>query len=291
MIYFYWIGKKRNAEIENIKKIIGGIRKNELQDSTQIRLGQHLQNLENEIKEMFVKNKTDIEYLKKLERIRTEFLGNVSHELRNPIFAIQGYIETLHDGAIDDPQVNKHFLEKATEHTINLSNLLNDLIDISMIESGEMRLSYRYFDINDFLQMIVEQFKTLANSKSLNLIFHPCQENLKLFGDKNKLKQALDNLITNAIKYTEKGKVEIIVEEEKKFGRIIIRDTGIGIPEEDLDRIFERFYRVDKARSREVGGTGLGLAIVKHIIEAHSSKISVKSKVGEGSEFSFTLKK
>ena len=160
-----------------------------------------------------------------------------------------------------------------------------------MIESGEMRLSYRYFDINDFLQMIVDQFKTLADSKNLNLIYHPCRENLKLFGDKNKLKQALDNLITNAIKYTEKGKVEVTVEEEKKFGRIIIRDTGIGIPDEDLDRIFERFYRVDKARSREVGGTGLGLAIVKHIIEAHSSKISVRSKVGEGSEFSFTLKK
>jgi two-component system phosphate regulon sensor histidine kinase PhoR len=123
------------------------------------------------------------------------------------------------------------------------------------------------------------------------LIFHLAKKNLKLFGDKNKLKQVLDNLITNAIKYTEKGKVEILVEEDSKFGIIIIRDTGIGIHEEDLSRIFERFYRVDKARSREVGGTGLGLAIVKHIIEAHNSKITVKSKLGEGSEFSFKLKK
>jgi len=291
IIYFYLIGKKRNREVEGIKKIINGIRKNELQDSSEIKLGRYLHLLEDEIKEMFVKNKADIEYLKKLERIRTEFLGNVSHELRNPIFAIQGYIETLRDGAIDDPKVNKHFLEKANEHTINLSNLLNDLIDISMIESGEMRLSYRYFEVNDFLQQIVNQFQSLADSKKLELVYQACRENLKLFGDRNKLKQALDNLITNAIKYTETGKVEVAVEEEKKFGTIIIRDTGIGIPEEDLSRIFERFYRVDKARSREVGGTGLGLAIVKHIIEAHGSKISVKSKIGEGSEFSFTLKK
>lgn len=290
-IYFFQVGNKRNAEINKIKNTIGSIRKNELQDSSGIKLGKYLQNLEDEIKEMFIKNKTDIEYLKKLERIRTEFLGNVSHELRNPIFAIQGYIETLRDGAINDPKVNKHFLEKASEHTINLSNLLNDLIDISMIESGEMRLSYRYFEVNDFLQMIVSQLKKLADEKQLELIYHPCRAKLKLFGDKIKLKQALDNLITNAIKYTETGKVEVLVEEDKSFGKIIVRDTGIGIPDEDVDRIFERFYRVDKARSREVGGTGLGLAIVKHIIEAHGSKINVKSKVGEGSEFSFTLKK
>jgi two-component system phosphate regulon sensor histidine kinase PhoR len=277
--------------VEEIKKIINGIRKNELQDSSEIKLGRYLHLLEDEIKEMFVKNKNDIEYLKKLEKIRTEFLGNVSHELRNPIFAIQGYIETLRDGAIDDPKVNKHFLEKATEHTINLSNLLNDLIDISMIESGEMRLSYRFFDVNEFMQPIINQFVPMAAAKQLELVYHPCRENLKLFGDKNKLKQALDNLITNAIKYTETGKVEVTVEEDKKFGIIIVRDTGIGIHEEDLSRIFERFYRVDKARSREVGGTGLGLAIVKHIVEAHGSKISVKSKVGEGSEFSFSLKK
>ena len=250
-----------------------------------------MESLEDEIKEMFIKNKNDIEYLKKLERIRTEFLGNVSHELRNPIFAIQGYIETLRDGAIEDAKVNKHFLEKAAEHTINLSNLLNDLIDISMIESGEMRLSYRYFEVNEFLQPIINQLKPLADEKKLQLVYHPCKANLKLFGDKLKLKQALDNLITNAIKYTENGKVEVLVEEENKLGRIVIRDTGIGIPGEDLSRIFERFYRVDKARSKDVGGTGLGLAIVKHIIEAHGSKIEVKSRAGEGSEFSFTLKK
>lgn len=291
IIFFYQIGKKRNAEIEKIKKIISQIRKNEFQDSSEIKLGKLLHKLEDEIREMFITKKNDIDYLKKLERVRTEFLGNVSHELRNPIFAIQGYIETLCDGAIDDPKVNRLFLNKAIEHTVNLSNLLNDLIDISMIESGEMRLSFRYFDVNEFLQQIVNQLKPLAEEKNLELIFTPSRDNLKLFGDKNKLKQAMDNLITNAIKYTDQGKVEVIVEEDRKAGKIIVRDTGIGIPEDDLDRIFERFYRVDKTRSREIGGTGLGLAIVKHIIEAHGSKISVKSVLGKGSEFSFTLKK
>jgi two-component system phosphate regulon sensor histidine kinase PhoR len=160
-----------------------------------------------------------------------------------------------------------------------------------MIESGEMRMSFRYFKINEYLKNLVNEFIPAVNEKNLELIYHPCNENLMLFGDKERLRQVIANLINNAIKYTEKGKIEVLVEEEPKFGRIIIRDTGIGIPEEDVKRIFERFYRVDKARSRAVGGTGLGLAIVKHIIEAHGSKIEAKSRFKEGSEFSFRLKK
>ncbi len=240
---------------------------------------------------MFDKVRSDITYLKRLERIRTEFLANVSHELRTPIFAIQGYVETLLDGAINDSKVNMRFLEKANQHTINLSNLLNDLIDISMIESGEMRMSFRYFNINEYISKIIQDFKIMADEKNIELVFHPARESLQLFGDKDKLKQVMTNLLTNAIKYTEKGKVEILVEEDNNYGIIIIRDTGIGIPEEDLNRIFERFFRVDKARSRSVGGTGLGLAIVKHIIEAHGSNVEVKSKLNEGSEFSFRLRK
>ncbi len=285
------IGKKRNAELNEIKRIISGIRENLFASREDIRLSENLQSLEEEIKRMFEKTKADIDYLQKLERIRTEFIANVSHELRTPIFAIQGYIETLLSGAINDENVNKNFLEKANSHTVNLSNLLNDLIDISMIESGEMRMSYRYFRINEYLETLVHELMPIAAEKNIEMIYHPVRDNLQLFGDKNKLRQVLINLILNAIKYTEEGKVEVMIEEEAKFGRIIIRDTGIGIPEEDLSRIFERFYRVDKARSRSVGGTGLGLAIVKHIVEAHSSKVEVKSKIGEGSEFSFRLKK
>ncbi len=286
-----FIGKKRRKELAGIKSIINNIRKNVYLSSDEIVLGNNLTQIQEEIKLMFEKTKNDIEYLKRLERIRTEFLANVSHELRTPIFAIQGYIETLQSGAINDANVNTYFLEKASHHTNNLNNLLNDLIDISMIESGEMRMSFRYFNINEYLKNIFTEFKPLVEEKGLELIYGPVNEKLQLLGDKAKLRQVMTNLIQNAIKYTEKGKVEIQVEEEQKFGKIIIKDTGIGIPAEDLDRIFERFYRVDKARSRAVGGTGLGLAIVKHIVEAHGSKIEVKSRVEEGTEFSFSLKK
>lgn len=285
------IGARRNTELNKIKEIIINITKNSYEKPDQIILSKNLSGLEDAIKGMFEKAKSDIEYLKRLERIRTEFLANVSHELRTPIFAIQGYIETLLNGAVNDKKVNLNFLEKANQHTINLSNLLNDLIDISMIESGEMRMSYRYFDIYPYLDEIVNELRPMASEKGIELIFLKYGDKLELFGDKNKLRQVFVNLIQNAIKYTEHGKVEIVIEEEKKHGLIIIRDTGIGIPDEDINRIFERFYRVDKARSRSVGGTGLGLAIVKHIIEAHGSKIEVKSQLNQGSEFSFRLKK
>ncbi len=285
------IGRRRIKEINEVKNIISSIRENKYQSSDEITLSKGLSVLENEIKEMFEKEQADIEYLKRLQMMRSQFLANVSHELRTPIFAIQGYIETLLNGAINDPKVNKHFLEKANNHTVSLSNLLNDLIDISMIESGEMRMSFRYFDIISFIKNIIGELLHMAEEKKIKIIFNPLMDKLDVFGDKDKLKQVFINLLQNAIKYTDTGEVQIILEDDKKFVNVVIKDTGIGIPEEDLNRIFERFYRVDKARSRAVGGTGLGLAIVKHIIEAHNSKIIVQSKLGEGSQFSFRLKK
>ena len=284
-------GSKRLKELEEIKTVIANIRNNKYETAEEIHLGSNLGGIQEEIKEMFNRVKNDFEYLKRLERIRSEFLGNVSHELRTPIFSIQGYIETLLNGAVDDPKVNMNFLIKANQHTINLNNLLNDLIDISMIESGEMRMSFRYFNVKEYLEKIVSDLTPLAEGKKIKLILEPVREKLQLYGDKTKLKQVLDNLITNAIKYTEEGSVTVRVEEAEDYGKIIVTDTGIGIKEENISRIFERFYRVDKARSREVGGTGLGLAIAKHIVEAHGSKVVVKSEPGVGSEFSFKLKK
>lgn len=285
------IGRRRIKEINEIKEIIASIRQSKFESSSEIFLSKHLDALEIEIKQMFEKTRNDIDYLERLQKMRSQFLANVSHELRTPIFAIQGYIETLLNGALNDPKVNKHFLEKAEHHTVNLSNLLNDLIDISMIESGEMRMSYRYFDINDFIKNIVSEFSLIAEEKNIQLLFNPIMNGLQVFGDKERLRQVFVNLIQNAIKYTDEGNVEIVLEEEKKYVNIVVKDTGIGIPKEDIDRIFERFYRVDKARSKAVGGTGLGLAIVKHIIDAHSSKIFVESVPGSGSKFSFKLKK
>ena len=287
----YLIGRRRHKELDEIKTIINNIRKNKYNSEEEIQLGSNLLALQKAIKKMFKKEKSDIEYLQRLQKMRSQFLANVSHELRTPIFAIQGYIETLLNGAIHDEKVNMHFLEKANQNTISLSNLLNDLIDISMIESGEMRMSYRYFKINELINQVIQENKKNAEDKNLELIHIPSRDDMEVFGDKEKLRQVLVNLILNAVKYTEKGKIEVFVEEENKHAKLGVRDTGIGIPENYLDRIFERFFRVDKARSRSQGGTGLGLAIVKHIVEAHNSKVSVSSKEGVGSEFSFLIKK
>jgi two-component system phosphate regulon sensor histidine kinase PhoR len=291
LLVLHIINRNRSKEINTIKETIKSIRQNLLNNSDEIKLGWYLNELEEEIKNMFLRTKSDIANLKKLEQVRTEFLGNVSHELRTPIFAIQGFIETLLDGALEDLKVNRTFLQKANQHVTNLNNLLNDLIDISMIESGQMRMSFRYFEVNDFIYSIINEMKTHAQKKGIELVFNKCEEHYRLFGDKEKLKQVMTNLIMNAIKYTENGRVEISVDDTEKRGKIIVKDTGIGISESDIERIFERFYRVDKDRSKAIGGTGLGLAIVKHIIEAHGSKVEVKSQLGVGSIFAFSLKK
>lgn len=291
ILLLYRLGASKHSELEQLKTILNAIRKNEYISPDEIKLGRNLYEIEGAIKAMFLRTQNDIINLKKLEQVRTEFLGNVSHELRTPIFAIQGYLETLLNGAINDERVNRGFLEKAAHHTENLNNLLNDLIDISMIESGQMRMSFRYFNLREYLTALVEEFRPFADEKGLELKVGQIKSNLEVFGDKKKLRQVLVNLLSNALKYTGEGSVEVLVEEENKTARIIVKDTGFGISEEDQLRIFERFYRVDKDRSRAVGGTGLGLAIVKHIIEAHESKMNVKSELGKGSEFSFSLKK
>lgn len=290
LIFIFYNGRKNRLEIATLKCTIEKISNNQLESPDEIKLSKYLSDLENAIKTMFVKKQSDIANLKKLEQVRTEFLGNVSHELRTPIFAIQGFIETLINGALYDEKVNMHFLTKAMSHTTNLSNLLNDLIDISMIESGQMGMSFEYFEIAPYLEKIVNEMKPLAEKKNLILSLDKIDDKLTLYGDETRLRQVLVNLIQNAIKYSDNGKIEVMVEKEGDFSRIIVKDTGIGLSEVDVQRIFERFYRTDKDRSRSVGGTGLGLSIVKHIIEAHQSKIEVKSKLGFGSQFSFRLK-
>ncbi len=291
LLLIFIINKNRRDELVTIKNVIEKIRTNSFNSAAEIKLGNDLRELEEEIKSMFLRTQNDITNLKRLEQVRTEFLGNVSHELRTPIFAIQGYIETLLDGAINDENVNKSFLQKANLHTNNLNNLLNDLINISMIESGQMLMSFRYFNVHEFLDGIIHELKPVAEKKNLELNLVEFNIKLQLFGDKQRLRQVMTNLIQNALKYTETGKVDVGVIEEENSGRIFVRDTGIGISPNDVNRIFERFYRADKDRSREMGGTGLGLAIVKHIVEAHGSKVELVSHLGKGSEFSFSLKK
>ncbi len=240
---------------------------------------------------MVDKLEDDIEKLKKLECVRSEFLGNVSHELRTPIFTIQGMLETLLEGAIDDKTVNRDFVERALKNINRLNVLLSDLIEISRIESGDMKLSFRYFDLQEFLTQIVSEMQESANRGNITLDFKPQPIKNEIYGDRDRLKQVIVNLIDNAIKYNKpNGRITISYENVDSGLRIIVSDSGVGIAPEHLPRIFERFYRVDKERSREAGGTGLGLAIVKHIIEAHGSRVEVQSAVGKGSEFSFILK-
>jgi two-component system phosphate regulon sensor histidine kinase PhoR len=244
------------------------------------------------INELVEKLKADIIQLKKLEQVRSQFLGNVSHELRTPIFAIHGYLETLLGGAVDDVSVNRSFLEKAQTNLERLNSLLEDLINISQIESGEMKMSFRIFRLNEFLDSVCKEYETAAANRNvtMQLSFNTSVDD-EVFGDRDRLRQVLGNLIGNAINYN-KPEGKVVLSSDKTDGgiQISVKDSGIGIPSEHLPRIFERFYRVDSNRSRALGGTGLGLAIVKHIIEAHGSSVTVESTVGEGSEFRFVLK-
>jgi two-component system phosphate regulon sensor histidine kinase PhoR len=251
------------------------------------------------IDQVVEKQGRDDQAREKLERVRSEFLANVSHELRTPIFAVQGFIETLLDGAVDDPSVNRDFLFRARLQAERLNNLLNDLIDISRIESGEMHMSFRLFDIQPFLRDFTSEMQPIARAKNIELYFTgnalPHHE-VTVYADKERVKQVLINLVDNAIKYSEGGgsiKIELLnAEPTPNELTIRVTDTGVGIAPEHLSRLFERFYRVDKGRARSSpGGTGLGLAIVKHITEAHRGKISVTSQTGKGSTFQFTLPK
>ncbi|MDQ7065894.1 MAG: ATP-binding protein, partial [candidate division KSB1 bacterium] len=241
------------------------------------------------LNQMLVKLRHDLKEMRKLQTMRSQFLGNVSHELRTPIFALQGYLETLLHQNIDDPQQRRHFLEKAYNVSVRLDNLLGDLIDISRIESGEMKMSFRYFDVHQWLEKLCQEWQNKAVERGVSLHFSPDPQasgKVTVLGDTERLNQVMINLINNAIKYNvPNGRVEVGYRLTADRVTIFVRDTGRGIPKEHLPRIFERFYRVDKQRSRDIGGTGLGLAIVKHIIEAHGSRVQVHSKVNLGSEF------
>ena len=234
----------------------------------------------------------DIDEMKRLERVRSEFVGNVSHELRTPIFSVQGYLETLLDGAIEDEEVSRQFLEKAYQNALRLNALLSDLIDISRIESGELRLSFRYFDISDLLTEIVQNMEIRGLQRNVRIVLDlQGSDELTVYGDKERLTQVMTNLLDNAIKYNkEGGTVTVTARKSKGQVTVSVIDTGIGISPEHQSRIFERFYRVDKDRSRLVGGTGLGLAIVKHILEAHNAPIVVESEKDVGTRISYTLK-
>lgn len=246
----------------------------------------------NELYSVAQRTKFELETAKVYKINRNEFMGNVAHELRTPIFAIQLSLETLLDGAVSDEKVNMDFLDRAFNQTKRLKSLVDDLISISKFETG-LKMSKRYFGISNTITKTIDELKALAENKRVSLEFDPSIANgVTVFGDEERIKQVLVNLIDNAIKYTSiEGFVKISLEVKEKEVSVNVQDNGIGIPQKDQPRIFERFYRVDKARSRDAGGSGLGLSIVKHILEAHSSSIKVESEENKGTKFAFNLKR
>jgi len=238
--------------------------------------------------------KLEIETLIVREEYRKEFLGNVSHELKTPLFTVQGYLETLLDGAIHDENVNEKYLNRANKGLERLIYIVNDLDMITKLEVGDLQLNINEFDIVELVESVFDLLEMKAAKKKISLIFDiDYNEPIMVKADKERIQQVLSNLIVNSIKYGEdKGTTEVSIENLIK-NKVIVRvtDNGEGISKANIPRLFERFYRVDKSGSRKVGGSGLGLSIVKHIIEAHDERIYVESELGVGSEFSFTLEK
>ena len=245
--------------------------------------------------EKFAKDKRiEIDTLKIREEYRKDFLGNVSHELKTPLFTVQGYILTLLDGAMEDRKVRKKYLQRANKGVERLIYIVKDLDLITKLEVGDLSLDITTFDVIELIKSVFELLEMKAARKKITLTFDmDYKEPIYVKGDREKIQQVITNLVVNSIKYGHAdGTTEVSVENLIK-NKVIVRvtDNGEGIPEGHLPRIFERFYRIDKSGSRKEGGSGLGLAIVKHIIEAHGEKIYVESAVDVGSEFSFTLEK
>lgn len=234
----------------------------------------------------------EIQKLKQLETFRKEFLADISHELKTPIFSAQGFIHTLLDGAIDDPSVRDRFLSKAAKSLDQLDTLIQDLIIISQLETGKIKVEPETFNLAELVQEIFDLLEPKRKTRNATFILEPKGNDFFVFADLNRINQVLKNLIDNAVKYgNDNGTVTVILEELDQSVKISVKDNGNGIPSEHLDKIFRRFYRVEKSRSREMGGTGLGLAIVKHIVEAHNSNITVSSVINEGTLFQFELQK
>jgi two-component system phosphate regulon sensor histidine kinase PhoR len=247
-----------------------------------------------EIEKFAQDKKIEIDTLKIREEYRKDFLGNVSHELKTPLFTVQGYLETLLDGAIDDKSVRKKYVTRANKAVDRLIYIVKDLDLITKLEVGDLSLEKTAFDIIELIESVFELLEMKAAKKNITLTFDTnYDEPVLVFADKEKIQQVLTNLLVNSIKYgNDDGTTEVSVENLVK-NKVIIRvtDNGEGIPKQHIPRLFERFYRVDQSGSRREGGSGLGLAIVKHIIEAHGEKIYVESVEDVGSEFSFTLEK
>lgn len=282
-------------ELRSIYDMFEQIRRNDLSQLTQNKNSGYssLSQIYEEIYEYAHNKQSEIDELKQMAKFRRQFLADVSHELKTPIFAAQGFVHTLLDGAIDDKANRMKFLKKAAKNLDGLDALVQDLLTVSHMEAGDITMQIEPVNMVEMVYEVFDQMEEAAVKSKVGLILnHVRDENIKVLADPQRIRQVFVNLITNAIKYSDEGsEVHVDLHEKDTKIDVTIKDNGIGIPPEHLNRIFERFYRVDKSRSKAIGGTGLGLSIVKHIVEAHESEIKVTSSVGEGSTFSFELSK
>ncbi|MGN6396278.1 MAG: sensor histidine kinase [Mucilaginibacter sp.] len=291
LVFYYMIEKYVYSKIKLIYKLIHNLKLGrDLRDA----LGEHvsadpINDVEHEVKEWAKEKKSEIDELRKQEKFRRDFLSNISHEFKTPLFAIQGYIEALQDDDFEDKDMARQFLLKASKNVDRLSYLIKDLDEISKLESGEIPINLTRFKINDLIKEVFETFELKARQQNIKLIFKH-DEPILVNADREKIRQVLVNLIENSIKYgKEEGSISVSLFELHDQVLVEVTDDGIGIEEKFLPRLFERFFRTDTSRSRQIGGSGLGLAIVKHIIEAHEQTINVRSTEGIGSTFGFTL--
>ncbi len=293
-VFYYLLEKFIYRKIKLVYKTISNFRSSKEKTSGKMNLGNDIIGSVNREVMDWQQNRSDeIEELKRMENFRKEFLGNVSHELKTPIFNIQGYIHTLLEGGIDDKEVNVHYLQRASKSVDRLCLIVEDLESISKLESGEMTLEQRVFDIRDHVKDVFESLELQAAEKNIRLGFKDgSDKSFYVLADKERIRQVLVNLLVNSVKYGKEGGITLVGFYDMDENILVeITDDGIGVDPQHLPRLFERFYRVDKSRSREAGGTGLGLAIVKHIIEAHQQTINVRSTFGIGTTFAFTLRK
>lgn len=253
-----------------------------------------MQTLMYEVNKFATDKKVEIESLKVQEEYRREFIGNVAHELKTPLFTVQGYVSTLLDGGVKDKLIRKKYLERADKGIERLIDIVNDLDMITKLETNELKVNIQTFDIIELFQNVFDLLEMKADKKDITLMFDKDHyRSIFVNGDREKINQVVLNLVDNSIKYgKDNGTTEVSIESltDKKL-LIRITDNGFGIEKKHISRLFERFYRTDSSRSRDIGGSGLGLSIVKHIIEAHNEHIYVESKIGVGSEFSFTIEK
>lgn len=292
IIFYFFIKKFIN---DRLKLLYRSIRKGKITKDNEYRFNfqdDAISIAENETKKWSEEKTEEISRLKEQEEFRRDFIGNLSHELKTPIFSIQGYLLTLLEGGLEDESVNRMFLERASKATDRMVNLVEDLDQLTKLEVDELRLNIEPFILNDLIKDVFESLEINAQEKGIKLRFAKTYESFKVLGDRSKLAQVFTNLIGNSIVYgNEGGETLVRLYSTDEFITIEVSDNGPGIEESSLPRLFERFYRVEKSRNRNDGGSGLGLAIVKHIIESHDQTISVRSTVGIGSTFTFTLDK